>query len=197
MGSQVCAYFIPKSVKCFNIKLKPQILSLPGFESLVMDWRKFSAESFLGTDGLKKLQCLDFERLEDIASVIDGLLLVFNDFESQDPQIESILNSIVSQSARIRVEALASQNHMTVKSLERLTKKVFGMPPKKLLSILRFGESTRRLKEADGFRFIDTLQFGYYDQSHFIRECKKITNMNPTEFLSKLKLSTHDLVVEN
>ena len=53
------------------------------------------------------------------------------------------------------------------------------------------------LKKNEGFKFIDTLEFGYYDQSHFIRECKRITQLNPKDFLSKLNMDVHDIIIED
>ncbi|WP_462247390.1 helix-turn-helix domain-containing protein [Ekhidna sp.] len=197
MGSQVSAYFIPKNVKCFNIKLKAQSLSLPKFKGVISDWKSFSVESFLGAAGMEKIRTFDYSDEENFADTIDEILLENNDFNAVDTRLEAVLNSMVAEStSNMKVDQIAENNHMTIKSLERLTKKVFGMPPKKLMGILRFGESAKYLKNTEGYKFIDALQFGYYDQSHFIRECKKITKMSPKEFLSKLNLDTNDLVLD-
>ena len=97
----------------------------------------------------------------------------------------------------MRVSELAAQNHLSVKSFERLVNRVCGMTPKQLLRIIRFGKSSIHLKKSAGARLIDALEFGYYDQSHFSKECKRLTQLRPTEFLSKLQLNVADLVFEN
>ncbi len=197
MGSQVCAYFIPKKVKCLNVKLKPLILGLPNFKSLTTQWEQFSANQFMGDDGLKQIHSLDFSKFEKSIGVIDAIIKEHNDFSGIDFRIESILQTIVSpKNKNLKITELADENHLTVKSLERLIKDIFGMTPKKLISVLRFGDSIKHLNSTEGYRLIDALQFGYYDQSHFIRECKKISTMKPKELLAKLWVNTNDLVMD-
>ncbi len=195
MGSELCVYFVPKEIKCVNIKMKPQVLALPSFKHLFPDWERFSANQFFGDQGLEVIKTFDLSSFNNSAVIIDSIIRENNDFESVDAKVESILMSMTSaKDQRMKISDIANENNLTVKSLERLIKKTFGMTPKKLVSILRFGNSIKYLNKSEGHRFIDALQFGYYDQSHFIRECRRLTGMNPKEFLSKLLLTTNDLV---
>lgn len=138
---------------------------------------------------------LDISNFENQSDVIDEAIKAHNDFDGINPRIKSVLKSIIDSGNRsLMVKDLATENDLTIKSLERLIRKMFGISPKKLVSILRFGNSIKFLNKTDGHQFIDVLQFGYYDQSHFIRERRKITEMNPTEVLSELSLSTNDMM---
>lgn len=197
IGTTSYTYFIPEHTKCFNIKMKPITLGLPNFNGFIENWKNFSAESFLSKEGLEKIKLLDFTKTDKISDEVDTILMK-NDLTSLDPILERVLTYIFSvDGVNSKVSEIANKNYLSVKSLERLIKRLFGMSPKRLLNIIRFGMSADNLKKNEGYRFIDTLEFGYYDQSHFIRECKRITQLNPKEFLSKLNLDVHDLIVKD
>jgi len=53
------------------------------------------------------------------------------------------------------------------------------------------------MKTTPSEMFVEALAFGYYDQSHFIRECKRIAGVSPKELFSNMRLSTPDLMVFN
>ncbi|MBX2877115.1 MAG: helix-turn-helix domain-containing protein [Saprospiraceae bacterium] len=190
-------YFFEEELRCFNIKLKPSVLGLPAFTNFIDNWKEMPITDFLGQDALLRIKNLDFSEAEDVSDTLDQLILAANDLGSVDQRIDNILTAIFSpENVELKVGDLATQNHLTVKSFERLVHRVCGMTPKKLLSIIRFGKSSIHLKESAGARLIDALAFGYYDQSHFNKECKRLTKLRPKEFLSKLELNAADLVFE-
>lgn len=191
-------YFFEENLRCFNIKLKPSVLGLPSFARFIDKWKEKPVTSFLGQDGPARIKNLDFSKAEEVTDTLDQLILAANDLNSVDYRIESLLTSLFClENAELRVSELAAQNHLSVKSFERLVNRVCGMTPKQLLRIIRFGKSSIHLKKSAGARLIDALEFGYYDQSHFSKECKRLTQLRPTEFLSKLQLNVADLVFEN
>lgn|GEM_PF-3399117 len=190
-------YFFEEDLRCFNIKLKPSVLGLPAFTKFIDNWREISITNFLGQDGPSRIKNLDFSKAKDVTNTLDQLILAANDLNGVDQRIETLLTSIFSpENAELKVSDLAALNHLTVKSFERLVNRVCGMTPKKLLSVIRFGKSSVHLKKSSGARLIDALEFGYYDQSHFSKECKRLTKLRPTEFLSKLQLNVADLIFE-
>ncbi len=198
LGNTINSYFIRDYVKVFAIKIKPIILGLPNFYRFIENWKNFPVESFLGSGGQEKIKSMDFRKTDVIADQVDQILTTNNDFASLDPKMEAFMTSIFSENGiNLKISEIADKINLTIKSLERLTIKYFDMSPKKLLNLIRFGMSAVNLKKNEGFKLIDALEFGYYDQSHFIRECKRITELTPKEFLSKLNLGVHDLIVED
>lgn len=190
-------YFFEEDLRCFNIKLKPSVLGLPAFKKFIDNWKEIPVTSFLGQDGPSRIKDLDFSKAEDVTDTLDQLILTANDLSSVDHRIETLLTSIFSpENAELKITELAALNHLSVKTFERLVNRVCGMTPKKLLSIVRFGKSSIHLKKSAGARLIDALEFGYYDQSHFSKECKRLTKLRPKEFLAKLQLNVADLVFE-
>ncbi len=198
IGNSINSFFLRDYIKCFVIKIKPMVLGLPNFHRFIENWKNFPVESFLGPNGQEKIRSIDFTKTDTISDQVDVLLTNNNDFTSLAPKIEALMMSVFSENGtHLKVSELAARNNISVKSLERLTKEYFDMSPKKLLNIIRFGMSTNKLKKTEGFKLIDTLKYGYYDQSHFIRECKRITQLSPKELLSKLNLGVHDLIVDD
>jgi len=195
IGSKGYLFHVPEKTTCINIKLVPSVLGLPNFKAFIDHWQGFTFEQFVGDKGAREIRTLDIKNFKNLAGTIDEIISAHNDFDCIDPRTAPVLASILTSDQQpLKVKDLAREHHLTVKSLERLIKKMFGMTPKKLIGILRFGNSIKYLNKTGGQRFIDTLQFGYYDQSHFIRECNRITEMNPTTFLSELSLNTNDMI---
>lgn len=57
-----------------------------------------------------------------------------------------------------------------------------GIPPKQLARIVRFDRLVRHLRRGGGGTWADlALEFGYYDQSHMIREVRYFSGMTPTD----------------
>lgn len=190
-------YFFEEDLRCFNIKLKPSVLGLPAFTKFIDNWKKIPVTDFLGQDGPSSIKNLDFSNAREVTDTLDQLILEANDLQSVDHRIEALLTSVFCpQHAELKVSELAALNHLSVKSFERLVNRVCGMTPKQLLRIIRFGKSSIHLKKSAGARLIDALEFGYYDQSHFSKECKRLTKLRPREFLNKLQLNVADLVFE-
>ncbi|MBS9462031.1 AraC family transcriptional regulator [Flagellimonas sp. 389] len=66
-------------------------------------------------------------------------------------------------------------------TLERYFKKETGLPPKAFQTLQRFKKVLRELsttKNQDWQHYV--LQYGYYDQSHFIKEMKRFTGNTPS-----------------
>ncbi|MEM8889848.1 MAG: helix-turn-helix domain-containing protein [Bacteroidota bacterium] len=197
MSGKGYTYYVQEYLRCLNIKLKPTILGLPVFSDFIQNWQTTPIHVFLGENGSSEIQKLDFAKADQVAESLDRLILGRNNLAQVDPKIEQVLSSIFSpENLDLKIGELARMNSLTVKSFERLIYKLCGMTPKKLLNIVRFGKSSSYLKSHEEAQFIDALAFGYYDQSHFIKECKRITKLNPTDFLSRLELHVPDLLVE-
>ena len=94
----------------------------------------------------------------------------------------AILKTILSVKGKINVQDLALQHHLSVRHFQRKFKQLFGISPKKFTNIIRFKHlyKTKVLREQ---LVQDYLQYGYYDQMHFIKDFKKHVGINPSEVL--------------
>ena len=108
-----------------------------------------------------------------------------------DKVIQLIEGQLTDQ---LRVVDLADKMNMSPKTMERWIKKQFNLSPKELLQVMRFEHVSSELKNQPNSKLIDSIEYGYYDQSHFIKECRKITGYSPKDFFSRMKLPTNDII---
>jgi len=69
-------------------------------------------------------------------------------------------------------------------TLERYFKKDTGLSPKKYQAMRRYKQVVQEIctsRNTDWMHYVQT--YGYYDQSHFIKEIKRFTSFTPTQLL--------------
>lgn len=92
------------------------------------------------------------------------------------------------------VESLSAQSGLSQRQLERMTKRYYGLPPKKLARKYRALRAAQSLAHGDSLDETG-LALAFYDQSHLIREVKQFTGLTPGQLRSgqsKLTRATMD-----
>ncbi len=79
---------------------------------------------------------------------------------------------------------IQSEMKISERSLERLIKQYVGISPKVYSRIVRFQSGLQALRKND-FRTLTEVAYQkeFFDQSHFIREFRTFTGMNPKQYL--------------
>ena len=77
---------------------------------------------------------------------------------------------------------LAERVDMNLRSLERLSRRAFGFPPKLLLRRQRFLRSLSQFMLDPSLKWLSTLDWQYHDQAHFVRDFKRFMGMTPGEY---------------
>ncbi|MFL0355357.1 helix-turn-helix domain-containing protein [Erythrobacter sp. GH1-10] len=80
------------------------------------------------------------------------------------------------------VAGLADRVGMNVRSLERLSLRAFGFPPKILLRRQRFLRSLAQFMLDPSMKWLKTLDYQYHDQAHFVRDFQRFMGMSPSEY---------------
>lgn len=81
---------------------------------------------------------------------------------------------------------IQTEMKMSERSLERLIKQHVGISPKAFSRIIRFQSGLYALRQNDFNNLTDlAYQNDYFDQSHYIREFKSFTGMNPKQFIQQ------------
>lgn len=80
------------------------------------------------------------------------------------------------------VSDLAAKVGMNVRSLERLSRRAFGFPPKLLMRRQRFLRSLAQFMLDPSLNWLSTLDFRYYDQAHFVRDFRRFMGMSPSQY---------------
>jgi len=85
------------------------------------------------------------------------------------------------------VAELADKLGLSERSVERLSRRAFGFPPKLLLRRQRFLRSLARFMLDPSMAWIDTLDYHYYDQAQFTRDFQRFMGMSPRAYAARAK----------
>jgi AraC-like DNA-binding protein len=88
---------------------------------------------------------------------------------------------VESSGGRIRVEELAETLGVTTRTLERMFREHAGVSPKKFIRLVRFQNILSQLRSGAASMNLADLacEWGYADQSHFIRDFKSLMQTPP------------------
>nr|WP_308375562.1 helix-turn-helix transcriptional regulator [Pseudoalteromonas piscicida] len=105
-----------------------------------------------------------------------------------DPQtiehiVKTTVDIIFAQNGDISVNAITKSNPNKRRQLERKFLDLVGISPKHLSKLVRLQSAlTLLINREDNFTNI-AYKSNYYDQSHFIKDFKALTGVNPRAFL--------------
>jgi len=86
---------------------------------------------------------------------------------------------------RTSVRAVADEAEVSHKKFIRLFTEEVGFTPKLYLRVQRFQRVLRAIHLAPAVDWCDVVErFGYYDQSHFIREFGEFSGLSPTKYFA-------------
>lgn len=87
-------------------------------------------------------------------------------------------------SGNCNLKKILEVTNYSYSTLERHFKRDTGLTPKRFLSLQRYKQAVRELyitRNSDWLYYVT--KYGYYDQSHFIKEIKRYTNHTPAQLL--------------
>lgn len=102
-------------------------------------------------------------------------------FGKEDPRILAIHAALLEPELP-QVCEMATRCGINQRTLERLCRKHFGFSPKVLLRRQRFMRSLAQFVMDPSLGWIGAIDSLYFDQSHFVRDCKKFLGMPPSEY---------------
>ncbi len=120
---------------------------------------------------------------------------IFATSDTAPYEFTSIVDEWLLYDAEHNIDALAAATGLSPRHLERMTKRYYGMPPKKLARKYRAVRAAHMLAAGDS---LDDTELGlsFYDQSHLIREIKQFTGLTPTELKAGSSLLTTATMLE-
>jgi AraC-like DNA-binding protein len=100
--------------------------------------------------------------------------------------VHAAMQRIDAAGGNISIRALAAGFGWSQKHLERLFAQQVGLTPKHYARIARFQRLSRYAARAHPERSLGLLaaDFGYYDQSHLVRDVTSLAGVGPREFFS-------------
>ena len=93
------------------------------------------------------------------------------------------MHALLAEAPPISVNQAAAELGLHPRAFLRLALAAFGFRPKLLLRRARFVRTLTKLEEMPEASWLDVLDLGYHDQSHFIRDSHEFLDMAPGDFL--------------
>lgn len=123
-------------------------------------------------------QCSDVKAMRDLFENYFSHLA--KEHSSGADLLDQIVSRMEKTNGMIRVSQLCNIYNITPRSLERHFMEEFGIPARELLQIFRINKAIRMLAEEPNANLAGISYLsGYFDQSHFIKDIRKITGISP------------------
>ena len=124
-----------------------------------------------------------YEVLDMIEVVEHRLLQQLHRYENySDQRLLTSMQYMVASQGMLSVRDLADQLNYSERNVRRIFQKELGVSPKELLGIIQFQSLLQGIYKRDTTRFTDmAVQYGYYDQSHFIHHFKRFYGLVPNQ----------------
>lgn len=125
---------------------------------------------------------------EEIVNELDEYL-----FEKMDKNYQGYIIDLANENlSNNTLKEIINKTNYSYSTLERHFKKETGMSPKRYQSLRRYKAAVEEIYDTmnpDWLHYVST--YGYYDQSHFIREVKRYTSFTPAQLLKNHALRTY------
>lgn len=132
-------------------------------------------------------QICEADSCEKRVEIIEQFLMSrFNPIANRDlSMIRQGVDLINRSRGQISASVLSGELFMTGKSMERKFAALLGKTPKQFIRIIRFQGVIQDLSNL-GSRQLTGLayDFGYFDQSHFVKDFKDLSGLTPRDFLA-------------
>jgi AraC-like DNA-binding protein len=92
------------------------------------------------------------------------------------------MRRILERGGALDMRGLSRELGYSQKHVINLFREHVGVPPKSVARLVRFDRLIQHLRSGGGGSWADlALEFGYYDQSHLVRDVRRFTGATPTE----------------
>lgn len=102
-----------------------------------------------------------------------------------DPDLGMICTILNDVESTMKIEEIAHKNQITRRYLNKLFHKYMGKSTSEYRKICRFRKALQEYKKARNLTDLTYIN-AYHDQSHFIKDFKALTKINPATFFKKV-----------
>lgn len=94
-----------------------------------------------------------------------------------------VRDEIIQTNGLVKMAELAAKTGYTERYVNKVFHEVVGVNPKTFGKIIKFQKAIQLINQDSNMKLIDiSVDTGYYDQPHFIREFKKFAEFSPKEY---------------
>lgn len=103
--------------------------------------------------------------------------------DAEVDQITALVERTVGDRVVTRVEQLADESGLSIRTLQRRFTRFVGVSPKWVIQRYRLHDAMTRVAQGDAVNWSTlALELGYFDQPHFIRDFKALVGRTPAEY---------------
>ncbi len=141
----------------------------------------------LGPDGSElKLRISEAASFKERIAVFEGFFLNRLATAKSDAIAHHASSLIQTRDGHISIRDLADRMGIGERRLERRFRESVGISPKLLARIVRFQGVVRKIRQAETPQLLDAVhEFGYFDQSHMVRDFKEFSGETPLAYFQK------------
>jgi AraC-like DNA-binding protein len=132
-------------------------------------------------------ECIDLN--EQVVLAQRAVTEIYKNVDTAPFEFTTIVDNWLASNPDPQISDLATQTGLSIRQLERITRRFYGMPPKMLSRKYRALRAAHILASGDSLDD-SSLAFAFYDQSHLIREVKQFTGLTPSQLKSGASLLT-------
>ena len=122
----------------------------------------------------------DTERVGKLNSFLEKRLLPAADAVDY---VDYAIQQMKAANGNLSIKGLEQKLGITTRQLERLFLAKIGISPKKMGKLVRLNNAFASLQQDPGISLTHlSYDAGYYDQSHFCRDFKRVSGVSPTDF---------------
>jgi AraC-like DNA-binding protein len=176
---------VHESFGIFGVYLYPYALnSVFGIPAIELTNELPDLESVLGRDSAKIIDRMHTanNNSERLSMITDYLVRQRRQIKQQE--IMHVVQTIINKQGDVSIPDLSAQFFRSHRQFERTFKEQTGFTAKTFSRIVRFNSLLQRPRNTQRPLTEIALDFGYYDQSHFIHDFKSFSGYKPGTYFS-------------
>ena len=108
----------------------------------------------------------------------------------EDLLISDSVRLLTAEVRTLRIPEVLTRLEISERQFERRFKRAVGLSPHRYLRVLRFRQAVRLMRDHERMLNI-AAELNYADQSHFIKEVKRLSGYTPTDLVGIVRTSVH------
>ncbi len=188
MFSRAYQVHFSETVPVFSIRFKPEalphILRIQGGEIF---------ESYGDIEAVLGNKFLDFCHQIREDNNVGTMIARTEKFLKNILTKQKVQENYVTRAARIicnsqinNVQEISAKVNISQRQLERKFRELIGVSPKQYLRLIRINKVMQMLEQDQSLNLTDIAYYcGYFDQAHFIKDFKHITDQTPSSYINE------------
>jgi AraC-like DNA-binding protein len=181
--------FLSKNTASVMVKFKPCGAALFFKQPLHHFW----GTSISLNDFCPRQRVADFEHqlmnghnTDERLHIVENFLLSMFNCDSEDKLIKAAVKKMMLSNGTIKIKELAQNLHISLDAFEKRFRRITGTSPKQFSSIIKMKSIISAQKDQSLTAM--AYDYGYFDQSHFIKDFKSFTGRTPLQYFKTAAL---------